>query len=315
MEHQLIVLICLITALSGCEPSDTGSETESSLASRTKPLIMVSNNPLYYFATELAGNNIDVQFPIDTTGDPASWRPTAQHITEFQQADLIVLNGAGYESWLTTVSLPTTKLFNTSKSFQREWIPIEGGVTHSHGLEGEHNHRGYAITTWMDMLQASQQVNNMGEELIQRWPEQAAGFESRLAVLQQQLLLLDTRFQQQLSRLEGESVIFSHPVYQYFQRRYQVNGSSLHWEPDQAPTDAQWQELQQMLAEKPVRIMIWEGEPMAETRRRLDNLGIHSVVISPAANTSAKGDWLTVQSANIDRLAELLDSLLETAKL
>ena len=68
-----------------------------------------------------------------------------------------------------------------------------------------------------------------------------------------------------------------------------------------------------MLAEKPVRIMIWEGEPMAETRRRLDNLGIHSVVVSPAVNGAEEGDWLTVQSANIDRLAELLDSLLETA--
>ncbi|MGF1759518.1 metal ABC transporter substrate-binding protein [Photobacterium sagamiensis] len=315
IKFRLLPLIGLMLTLSACEPYGTGSETESSLSSQTKPLIMVSNNPLYYFATELAGNDIDVQFPIDTAGDPATWRPTAQHIAEFQRADLIVLNGAGYESWLTMVSLPTSRLLSTSEGFQHEWIPIEEGVTHSHGLEGEHNHRGFAITTWMDMLQASQQVNKLGEELMGRWPEQAADFELRLAALQQQLLTLDKRFQQQLARLGGESVIFSHPVYQYFQRRYQVNGRSLHWEPEQAPTDTQWQELQQMLAEQPVRIMIWEGEPIPETLRRLRDLGVYSVVVSPAANTVAEGDWLAIQLINIENLAELLDSLLETAKL
>lgn len=64
-------------------------------------------------------------------------------------------------------------------------------------------------------------------------------------------------------------------------------------EQKQAPTDNQWQEL-------------------AGTDH---DLGMYSVVVSPAANTAAKENRLTIQFANIDNLAKRLDSLQATARL
>ena len=39
-------------------------------------------------------------FPTPSEGDPAFWQPDAQAVATFQQADLILLNGAGYTLWV-----------------------------------------------------------------------------------------------------------------------------------------------------------------------------------------------------------------------
>ncbi len=44
--------------------------------------------------------------------------------------------------------------------------------------------------------------------------------------------------------------------------------------------------------------MIWEAEPSAETRAGLEGRGLRIVVVSPAANTPAEGDFLTVMQEN-----------------
>ena len=70
--------------------------------------------------------------------DPAYWMPDAETISNYQQADLILLNGAGYEQWVDSASLPKSKLCNTSVAFAKYYIPLEDALTHSHGPEGMH---------------------------------------------------------------------------------------------------------------------------------------------------------------------------------
>ena len=48
-------------------------------------------------------------------------------------------------------------------------------------------------------------------------------------------------------RLGGEGIIGSHPVYQYFARRYNIKLNSVMWEPEVVPEQDQWLALQQLL--------------------------------------------------------------------
>jgi zinc transport system substrate-binding protein len=50
--------------------------------------------------------------------------------------------------------------------------------------------------------------------------------------------------------------------------------------------------------------MIWEGEPAAESVRRLEEIGLGSLVFDPCATTPADGDFLSVMRANVAALAE-----------
>jgi zinc transport system substrate-binding protein len=89
------------------------------------PTIAVVNYPLKYFAERIAGDQIEVVFPIPADVDPAFWIPEPEGVLTFQAADLIFLNGATYSKWLNTVSLPRRKLVNTSQSFEEQYIRVK----------------------------------------------------------------------------------------------------------------------------------------------------------------------------------------------
>ena len=103
----------------------------------------------------------------------------------------------------------------------------------------------------------------------------------------------------------AQPLVASHPVYQYLARRYSLNLTSVMWEPDTVAPEAEWQRLSELLPQHPAVWMLWEGEPSAENRARLQQLGIRSVVFDPCANLPATGDFLTVMSNNLANMKQV----------
>ena len=95
----------------------------------------------------------------------------------------------------------------------------------------------------------------------------------------------------------------SHPVYQYLAARYDLNLESVQWEPDAPPSGSQWNDFQRLLSQHSATLMLWEGEPLAETAERLESLGVTAVVFDQCANVPTEGDYLTVMRRNVESLA------------
>jgi zinc transport system substrate-binding protein len=268
-----------------------------------KPFVVYTvNYPLQYFAERIGGNLVDVVFPAPADEDPAFWSPDPDTVAAFQRADLILLNGAGYAKWAATASLPLAKLVDTSAASSDRYVPLREGVTHTHGPEGEHAHKGYAFTTWLDPVFAIEQARAIKDALSNAMPEQEELLLENFEKLQAGLLVLDAELELAFGALADEPLIFSHPVYQYLAARYGLDGISLHWEPDEAPSDKMWRELQDLLSDHPAKWILWEDTPLAETSRRLAELGLGSVVFDPCSNTPAEGDFGTVMLENVSRL-------------
>ncbi len=134
-------------------------------------------------------------------------------------------------------------------------------------------------------------------------PAQAEAFKTRLAVLEKRLDKLDRSLEHGFSKLKDQPLVFSHPVYQYLQKRYGLNGRSVHWEPDTEPGVKDWVDFQNLLREHPAKMMIWEGQPSPVIIERLQDQGIQSVVFDPAAYQPATGDYFVVMSANSGRIS------------
>ena len=49
--------------------------------------------------------------------------------------------------------------------------------------------------------------------------------------------------------------------------------------------------------------MIWEGEPLPETRRRLEDLSVRSVVFRPCGNVPPLDDYIEEMRSNTGGLA------------
>jgi zinc transport system substrate-binding protein len=264
--------------------------------------IYVVNYPLKYFAERIAGDYAKVVFPAPAEEDPAYWKPDSRIIVEYQGADLILLNGANYAKWVRKATLPRSKMVNTSGKFKDQYITTEGVITHSHGPGGEHAHEALAFTTWIDLDLATKQAKAIADALSRKKPKLRKTFEQNYAALDRALTTLDRDIKGIVSKHQSKPLVASHPVYDYFAKRYGLNMKSVHWEPDEVPSDRRWMELRNMLKAHPAKWMIWEGEPIKEPVEKLKSLGIQSLVFDPCGNVPDQGDFMSVMRQNVENL-------------
>jgi zinc transport system substrate-binding protein len=306
MSRTAIALLLLLAAgCAGAPPPDPAAEGPADGASEqpTRLKVYVVNYPLAYFAGRIGGDQVQVEFPAPAEGDPAFWSPDAETVAAYQQADLILCNGAGYARWMDRVSLPGSSMVDTSAGFRERYLHVDGARTHSHGPEGEHSHGETAFTTWLDPTLALEQARAIHQALVRAWPQGEETFQAGWSELEQDLRQLDERLEEALR--SAPPLLGSHPVYQYLARRYGLALESVHFEPDEDPGAEGWQALEALRKKHPAGWMLWESDPLPATAEKLRSLGVESLVFDPCGNRPEAGDYLTVMSRNAENLGVL----------
>jgi len=294
----------LLVPLAGCSGQKSAEKARDENGAG-RPLVHAANYPLKHFAERISAPWVDVRLPVPVGVDPAFWKPEPEDVLALQQADLIVLNGASYETWLSNVSLSPSKLVDTSARFRDRLIPLKDVRTHSHGPEGAHEHSGTAVTTWLDFGLAVEQARAIKVAFVARWPKYKGRFEAQFEDLAQELGALDREIGKIVASNPSLPVFFSHPIYQYFQAKYGMNGYSVHWEPNAMPSDEQWVDIVELAKGHPARHLIWEGKPLPETKERLKTLGIESVVFDPCAITPKRSEFSAMMARNVESLRKV----------
>ena len=256
MKNVLFVLVISMVFASCNNNQKKEQETQTNL----KLKVFAVNYPLYYFAEHIGDEFIDLIYPIPNDVDPAYWVPN-ESLADIQSCDLILANGADYAKWMDKVSLPASKVINTSETYADEYIQLEQGTTHSHGGSGEHVHAGYAFTTWLNFDIALGQAEAIKNILSKKMPEHAEVFAANFEVLKSELTDFDKSMVNIGSTFQDQTVFASHPVYQYLGQAYGINIISEHWQPGEMPSAAQWTEFQHNLEHNPASIMLWGRNP------------------------------------------------------
>lgn len=298
--RRLLFMTLFLCVAAGC--SSSSSRQESTAPDTGITTVYTVNYPLAYFAERIGGEHVNVVFPVPADDDPAYWTPNAETIAAYQQADLILLNGADYAKWVPHATLPESTLVNTTAAVADKYITIQEGVAHSHGPGESHTHEGIAITTWLDPEISIAQAEAVVGALADHNPTYREDFQQNFASLKADLEALDQKIDAAVKEVSQQPVVFSHPVFQYLTRRYELDARSVHWEPDVFPSNRDWAKLEELLAAHPAKCMIWEGEPLVETKDHLAERGVDSVVFDPCGNRPAEGDWLQVMRANAEYL-------------
>jgi len=267
--------------------------------------IYADSYPVSFFAERIAGPAAKVTLPLPPEADPATFVPGIDAVSAYQQADLIILNGAGLAQWTTRTSLRRAKTVDSAAALTAEFIET-AGITHSHGESGEHAHAATNAHTWLDFTLAAQQADAIAEALSRKTPDQAATFATNLATLKQELAALDAEASAVASLTAGRPLLASHPLYDYFARRYGLTLTSLTWEPGTAPSEAQLTELDAALKAAPASIMLLDAPPTAATLEALAARSITGVLFPIAANRPSGGDFITVMDASLQSLRDAL---------
>jgi zinc transport system substrate-binding protein len=176
-----ILIFAMAALLIACtEKESTGHDLASE---RSKPVVVTSNYPLYFFSSQIAGDIVDLRFP-SIEGDPAMWVPDGDEAAMLQSADLLILNGAGYESWLSFTTLSGENILDTTANVQAMLLPIENTTVHQHGPQGKHSHQGTAFTTWLDPELAIEQSRSILQAVMQLKPDQSEVFRTNFEQLE-----------------------------------------------------------------------------------------------------------------------------------
>lgn len=302
--------LCLLFALVVCSSMGCwgSSDRAVKVGDRSKNGIVTVyavNYPLRYFAERIGGQNVRVVLPVPLGEDPALWQPDAETISACQQADLILLNGASYARWTKTVSLPMSKIVDTSAPFADRYIVVKDVALHAHGLTGEHMHAGTACTTWLDFQLALTQAESISQAFQRLQPRLKDDFRRNFAELESDLNTLDLELRDVVRGKTDRPIIFSHPRYQYLQRCYNLTAETVHWEPDDEPSEAKRQELEGILARHPVTWIVWDRSPTEENVKWLEEFCVKSSQYDPCDNQPEVGDFLSVMEQNVDNLARV----------
>ena len=292
--NRIICSLLIISVLMLALPLQVNAEE--------KLTIYTVNYPLYYFSERIGGDHVKVVLPAPEDVDPAFWEPSTDTVRQYQKADLIILNGAGYAKWTRKVSLPMLRMVDTSRAFKDDLVHIQTNVTHSHGPGGDHSHGGTAFTTWLDFSQAALQAEEIYKALVRKLPAQKQNLTKNFEALKRDLLELDKQMIAIGDSLAQAPLFASHPVYQYLARRYSMNIRMMMWEPHEDPGVNAWNHLQEISKEHPSKWMIWEGDPLAESTQQLKAQGINSLVFAPCMNMPGTGDFIGIMRRNIENL-------------
>jgi len=282
---------------------------------KTKPIIVkdilktvyVVNYPLKYFADRIANGKVEVVFPAPAKGHPAFWMPDSKTIKMYQDSNLILLNGATFAKWVDKVTLPESKVVNTSISFKDRYLMLEHAITHSHGPGGKHAHVGTDFTTWMDPNQAIIQAREVKDALVDLVPSESILFENNFKDLEKDLLVLNQTFKSIISGKENIPLIASHPFYGYFAKAYNLRLKALHWKPYKIPDEEEWKKLDEILTEHTAKWMIWHRIPIEENVTKLKEHGLDSIVFNPCGNVPETGDYLQVMKHNAENLKKIFN--------
>jgi len=317
------LIVFLVLAFAGCaqdpaaqnpaSSSDDATEAASETPVAEEPTLEVAtlSYPVHSLLERLGGEGVQAHLVAPEGEDPPFWRPPAEVILELQDAELIVMNGAGYEKWTEQANLPLSRLLDSASELD---LIETTGRTHSHGTGGEHSHAGLDPHTWMDPDLYLEQARRIAAALRERG---VAGVDDRLQSLEAELGRLASGLEEALYPLRGRAMAANHPSFAYLARRFELEIDVIDLDP-QGPSEKQIAALGAWAEAHSSAVLLWEEEPSQATRAAIGagTVGQETVqaVIDPLEQPAEGGyDYLEQARTNVKRFRQLVARLGPTA--
>lgn len=291
------------SACGGAESPEPSNETATEPLER--PLVKTTCYPMDWLVSQLAGPRVERELIIPEGQDPVHWQPEPDVVAGLAEADLVVANGAGYEKWMETATLPPGKVVYTAEGL--DLIERES-VTHSHGVHGDHSHAAIDPHTWSEPGLFVQQAERVAEELERIDPEHSEAYDTALAQLTVTLEELSGAYEELFSEMSEEAALAAnHPAYDYLARRYGFAIVSFELDPEEVSSTEVIEDVEEWRAEVQLPVMLWEELPTPAVEQSLPG-DIRHVFVDPLEQPpeGEPYDYTGQAYDNIRRLSEAL---------
>lgn len=176
-----------------------------------RPTVVASFSILGDLVAEVGGERIDLQVLVGPDQDAHMYQPRPADTAQISSADLVVVNGLGFEGWVD-------RLIQAS-GFNGETIVATKGIS---DVLLEDDHHGVDPHTWQSPVLVRNYIKNIVAGLIAMDPDGAAVYQQNAAAFLQQLDSLHQQIMAAVERIPAAQrvVVTSHDAFGYFGQAY-----------------------------------------------------------------------------------------------
>ena len=282
-------------------------------AEATEVIALASFYPLYEFTKEVGGDKVDVSLLVPQGIEPHDWEPTINDVQRISEADLIIINGVGFESWIHDIEEinPDVSIIDSSKGIEIiEWEKHEEEhdehEEEQHGAHDEHSLGDPHI--WLNPVLAKVQVKNIADGLTKFNPENEKIFSSNANVFIKKLDTLDTKITNELKNCKKDFIVY-HNAFSYFANEYGLTQHTIVKgnDPHSEPTPRHYEETINLAHNLELDIIFTEeGIDQRTSRIIADEIGSSVLTLSPLEVVTDNSSYVDNMERNLTNLQKAL---------
>ncbi|MGQ0791726.1 MAG: metal ABC transporter solute-binding protein, Zn/Mn family [Nitrosopumilaceae archaeon] len=277
--------------------------TETSMENQ-KIVALASFYPLYEFTKEVGKDKVDVSLLVPPGIEPHDWEPSIQDLQIIQQADIIIINGIGFENWFEDIEKLNLELtiidssnginiINEINSDQHEDSHFDASLADPH--------------IWLNPSLAKIQVKNIVGGLIELDPDNSPYYHDNYENYIKKLDILDSKIRDELSNCSKDFVAF-HSAFTYFAKEYGLNQHTIvSNEPHSESTSKTLEKIISLAKEMKIQIIFTEeGIDKRTSEVIAKELGGKVLTLSPLEISETSTTYIEKMEVNLANLKEAL---------
>ncbi|MFD1707801.1 metal ABC transporter solute-binding protein, Zn/Mn family [Siminovitchia sediminis] len=305
----LLILSALLFA--GCNGGTVSDQEDNN----EKLTVYTTIFPIEDFAKKIGGNHVEVQSVYPPGADAHTYEPSVKKMMSIAEADLLMYNGAGLESFIEKIdnTLKDENVVKVEVSEEIELLAGKDGEEHGHESSNEHHHHDLDPHIWIDPEKAIMMADHIKNALIEEKPSAQSEFEHNFKELKTRLEQLDTQFRAVVDSASRKEILVSHAAYGYWEHRYGIKQISITGlSSENEPSQKQLQHIIETVKDRQIQYLIYDQNPktkVAETIQKetgTDALTLHNLEYITEEDKQNREDYFSIMEKNIDTLKKAL---------
>ena len=308
----LTIIILVSLFLTGCNNS---AKSNNSTESNNKLTIVTSFYPMYISTLNIVKDipNVEVlNMTTSQTGCLHDYSLSTKDLKTLSNADILIINGAGMESFLDDVidEYSDLKIIEASKGIDL----IEDTEHDDHTEDHDHEDHDNDVNphVWVSISKNIEEVSNIAEELSSLDPNHANEYQDNANEYIAKLENLKTEMHSTLDNIAHKDIITFHEAFPYFAEEFGLNiVGVIEIEPDSEPSAKEVENIISIINEKNIKALFTEPQyssKIADTIAKETGASIYTLdpIVTGDSNEKAYNDYIIKMQENLNTLKEAL---------
>lgn len=318
MKYKLTKLLSITLSASlllvGCNNGDTSNDN--------KLTIVTSFYPMYISTLNIVKDIPDVEVINLTTAQTGclhDYSLSTKDLKTLSNADILVVNGAGMESFLDDVisQFDDLKIVEASDGIELLEETDEGHDDHDHADEHDHDHdhdHNHDVNPhlWVSVSKNIEQVSNIANQLAQLDSKHSEDYKTNANEYIAKLDDLKSEMHAALDNIENKDIITFHEAFPYFAEEFNLNiAGVIEVEPDSEPAAKDVEKIINTIKEKNISALFAEPQyssKIADTIAAETGATVYILdpIVTGDATEDAYDDYIIKMENNLNTLKEAL---------